>query len=288
LIVDLRGNGGGSLPESVSLTGLFIDKGPVVQIRHESGHIEVNRDKDGLVAYDGPLTVMVDRFSASASEIFAAALQDFNRAVIIGEQTFGKGTVQQHRSLGRVYDFFDNKLGAVQYTMAKFYRINGGSTQHKGVVPDILYPSAIDPDEWGESREDNALPWDKIRKANYRSLPASESSIDVLAAKHNARTLKDPEFQYIFEDIEHYNKNKDKKFISLVEAERVAEKKENEAKRLARVNERLERLGLAKIKSLDADIPDEIGEIDPFLNEAANITFDMIESGIYALNSSSS
>jgi len=254
-------------------------------------HVDVKKLLDELKEQEIEgliVDLMVDRFSASASEIFAAALQDFNRAVIIGEQTFGKGTVQQHRSLGRVYDFFDNKLGAVQYTMAKFYRINGGSTQHKGVVPDILYPSAIDPDEWGESREDNALPWDKIRKANYRSLPASESSIDVLAAKHNARTLKDPEFQYIFEDIEHYNKNKDKKFISLVEAERVAEKKENEAKRLARVNERLERLGLAKIESLDADIPDEIGEIDPFLNEAANITFDMIESGIYALNSSSS
>ncbi|MFC4699476.1 carboxy terminal-processing peptidase [Glaciecola siphonariae] len=284
LIVDLRGNGGGSLPEAVALSGLFIDKGPVVQIRHESGHIEVNRDKDGMVSYDGPLTVLVDRFSASASEIFAAAMQDFNRAIIIGEQTFGKGTVQQHRSLSRVYDFFENKLGAVQFTMAKFYRISGGSTQHKGVLPDILYPSAVDPQEWGESREENALPWDSIKKANYTQLPASGNTIDVLAAKHAARTMKDPEFQYIFKDIEEYNINKDKNYISLVEAERIAEKEENEAKQLARTNERLMRLGLPKIESLEDDLPEEIEKIDPFLTEAANITFDMIATGSYAFN----
>ena len=287
IIVDLRGNGGGSLPESISLSGLFIDKGPVVQIRHESGHIEVNRDKDGIVHYDGPLTVLVDRFSASASEIFAAAMQDFNRAIIIGEQTFGKGTVQQHRTLGRVYDFFENKLGAVQYTMAKFYRISGGSTQHKGVLPDILYPSAINPDEWGESREDNALPWDSIRRANYSSLPTTGNTIDVLTAKHAARTMQDPEFQYIFKDIEEYNENKDKKFISLVASERVAEREENEAKRLVRTNERLERLGLPVLTSLEDDIPDALEEIDPFLTEAANITFDMIKSGSYAFNTRS-
>ncbi|MBT1449698.1 carboxy terminal-processing peptidase [Glaciecola sp. XM2] len=287
IIVDLRGNGGGSLPESVALSGLFIDKGPVVQIRHESGHIEVNRDKDGIVQYDGPLTVLVDRFSASASEIFAAAMQDFNRAIIIGEQTFGKGTVQQHRSLGRVYDFFDNKLGAVQYTMAKFYRISGGSTQHKGVLPDILYPSAIDPEEWGESREENALPWDSIQRANYSTLPDTRNTIDVLTAKHAARTMKDPEFQYIFKDIEQYNLDKDRKYISLVKAERLAERKENEVKRLERTNERLSRLGLPLLESLDGDLPEALEEIDPFLTEAANITFDMIESGSYAFNTRS-
>jgi carboxyl-terminal processing protease len=287
IIVDLRGNGGGSLPESIALSGLFIDKGPVVQIRHESGHIEVNRDQDGIVHYDGPLTVLVDRFSASASEIFAAAMQDFNRAIIIGEQTFGKGTVQQHRSLGRVYDFFENKLGAVQYTMAKFYRISGGSTQHKGVLPDILYPSAINPEEWGESREENALPWDSIRRANFSTLPSTGNTIDVLTAKHAARTMKDPEFQYIFKDIEEYNANKDKKYISLVASERLAERAENEAKQLARTNERLERLGLPLVTSLDEDMPESLEEIDPFLTEAANITFDMIKSGSYAFNTRS-
>ena len=285
IIIDLRGNGGGSLPESVELSGLFIDKGPVVQVRYENGRIDVERNSDGIVYYDGPLAVMVDRFSASASEIFAAAMQDFGRGVIIGEQTFGKGTVQQHRSLGRVYDFFENKLGAVQFTTGKFYRINGGSTQHVGVKPDILYPSAIDPEEWGESSEDNALPWDSIKRANYATVADNSELLDVLNAKHSARAMKDPEFQYIFSDIEEYHKNKNKKFISLVESERLAEKKDNEAKSLARVNERLQRLGLPILENLDGDLPEELEEIDPFLSEAANITFDMIATGRYALNS---
>ncbi len=284
IIVDLRGNGGGSLPEAIALSGLFIEKGPIVQIRHESGQIEVNYDRDGQIIYDGPLTVLVDRFSASASEIFAAAMQDFNRAIIIGEQTFGKGTVQQHRPLGRIYDFFENKLGAVQYTMAKFYRISGGSTQHKGVLPDISYPSPINPEEWGESREENALPWDSIQKAKYNQVTDSHRMIDMLTAKHNARAMKDPEFQYIFEDIKEYNENKDRKYISLVKSERIAENQESDDKRLQRINERLVRLGLAKIESLDDEIPDVLDDIDPFLDEAVQITGDMIASGSYALN----
>ncbi len=288
IIVDLRGNGGGSLPESIELSGLFIDKGPVVQVRYESGRIDVERNRDGIVYYDGPLTVMVDRFSASASEIFAAAMQDFGRAIIIGEQTFGKGTVQQHRGLGRVYDFFENKLGAVQFTTGKFYRINGGSTQHLGVKPDILYPSAINPEEWGESSEDTALPWDSIQRANYTTLADHSTTLDVLAAKHSARAMKDPEFQYIYKDIEEYNKNKDKNYISLVESERLKERTEAESKRLARVNERLQRLGLPTVETLEDDLPDELEEIDPFLSEAANITFDMIQIGTYALNSKAS
>ncbi|MFT5542734.1 MAG: carboxyl-terminal processing protease [Glaciecola sp.] len=284
VIVDLRGNGGGSLPESILLSGLFIDKGPVVQVRYENGRISVDRDTDGVVHYGGPLTVMVDRYSASASEIFAAAMQDYNRAIIIGEQTFGKGTVQQHRGLSRIYDLDANPLGAVQFTIAKFYRISGGSTQHKGVKPDILYPSPIDPAEWGESKEENALPYDSIRKANYSQLGRYDGIIDVLAAKHAARVMKDPEFSYIFDDIDDYNKNKDKDYISLVESERLETKKENEEKQLRRINERLERMGLAKVTSLDDDLPEALDDIDPFLAEAANITFDMVTSGSYALN----
>lgn len=284
IIVDLRGNGGGSLPESILLSGLFIDKGPVVQVRYENGRISVDRDTDGIVHYAGPLTVMVDRYSASASEIFAAAMQDYNRAIIIGEQTFGKGTVQQHRGLSRIYDLNDNPLGAVQFTIAKFYRISGGSTQHKGVKPDILYPSPIDPAEWGESKEENALPYDSIRKANYSQLGRYEGVIDTLTAKHAARVVKDPEFAYIFDDIEEYNKNKDKDFISLVESERLSKKKESEDKQLIRVNERLERIGLEKVTSLEGDLPEALDKIDPFLAEAANITFDMVTSGSYALN----
>lgn len=283
VIVDLRGNGGGSLPESVLLSGLFIDKGPVVQVRYENGRISVDRDTDGLVYYGGPLAVMVDRYSASASEIFAAAMQDYNRAIIIGEQTFGKGTVQQHRGLSRIYDL-DKKLGAVQFTIAKFYRISGGSTQHKGVLPDILYPSPVDPAEWGESKEENALPYDSIQKANYSQLGRYDGVIDVLAAKHAARVIKDPEFAYIFSDIEEYNKNKDKNYISLVKSERLETKKEAEEKQLVRINERLDRLGLEKVTSVEDELPEALEKIDPFLSEAANITFDMVSSGSYALN----
>ncbi|MBF7072787.1 carboxy terminal-processing peptidase [Glaciecola sp. MH2013] len=288
VIVDLRGNGGGSLPESIYLSGLFIDKGPVVQVRYENGRINVDRDTDGVVHYAGPLTVMVDRYSASASEIFAAAMQDYNRAIIVGEQTFGKGTVQQHRGLNRLYDFDKDKFGAIQFTIAKFYRISGGSTQYKGVTPDIQYPSPIDPAEWGESKAENALPYDSIRKANYTELDMYDGLIDVLTAKHNARALKDPEFAYIFEDIAEYNENKDKNYISLVESERLEDKKSNDELRLRRINERLERMGFDKVASLDDDLPDELSEIDPFLAEAANITFDMISTGRYALNSKSS
>ncbi|MCU7554173.1 carboxy terminal-processing peptidase [Alteromonas sp. ASW11-19] len=282
VIVDLRGNGGGSLTEATLLTGLFIEKGPVVQIRYGEGKVSVNRDTDGLVSYDGPLTVLVDRYSASASEIFAAAMQDYNRALIIGEQTFGKGTVQQHRGLGRIYDLYDNPLGSVQFTIAKFYRIDGGSTQHKGVVPDILYPSAIDPAEWGESQEDTALPWDSINRANYTTFGDGKNALDVLTAKHNKRIMQDPEFAYIYEDIDEYNENKDRKYISLVKSERIAEKEEAQEKELARTNERLKRLGKAPIEKME-DLPEDIEEVDPFLDEAANITYDLIETGKYAI-----
>lgn len=282
VIIDLRGNGGGSLPEATLLTGLFIDKGPVVQIRYGEGRVSVNRDTDGVVHYDGPLTVLVDRYSASASEIFAAAMQDYNRALIIGEQTFGKGTVQQHRGLGRIYDLYDNPLGSVQFTIAKFYRINGGSTQHKGVVPDISYPSAIAPEEWGESQAENALPWDSINRANYMTFGDSQQTLDILAAKHKKRVMQEPEFQYLYEDIEEYQKNKDREFISLVEAERLKTKQELETKRLDRVNKRLARMGEELVKNLD-DLPESLEDIDPFLTEAANITFDMLETGKYAI-----
>ncbi len=282
VIIDLRGNGGGSLTEATLLTGLFIDKGPVVQIRYGEGRVSVNRDTDGITAYDGPLTVLVDRYSASASEIFAAAMQDYNRALIIGEQTFGKGTVQQHRGLGRIYDLYENPLGSVQFTIAKFYRINGTSTQHLGVVPDILYPSAIDPEEWGESQEENALPYDSINRANYMTFGDTSETLDVLVAKHQARVLKDPEFGYIYQDIEEYKKNKDKNFISLVKSERESEDKQQETDALSRVNERLGRMGMEAITTLD-DAPEELDDIDPLLAEAANITFDLIETGKYAI-----
>ena len=281
VIVDLRGNGGGSLTESTMLSGLFIDKGPVVQIRDGAGRIRIEKDVDGKVFYDGPLTVLVDRYSASASEIFAAAMQDYNRALILGEQTFGKGTVQQHRPLGRIYDLYENPLGSVQFTIAKFYRINGGSTQHKGVIPDILFPSVIDHADWGESQEENALPWDSIARANYTTFSENKNTIKGLTELHNQRIKK--EFNYIYEDVERYKIKKEDKTISLVETERLKEKDEIEQRNIIRTNERLARLGLEKVENLD-DLPEELETVDPFLEEAANITFDVLTLGKYAIN----
>jgi len=282
VIVDLRGNGGGSLTEATLLSGLFIDRGPVVQIRDGAGRIRLEKDVDGKVFYDGPLTVLVDRYSASASEIFAAAMQDYNRALILGEQTFGKGTVQQHRPLGRIYDLYENPLGSVTYTIAKFYRINGGSTQHKGVLPDILFPSVIEHADWGESQEENALPWDSIARANYTTFGENKNTVKGLTELHNQRIKK--EFNYIYEDVERYKIRKEDKTISLVEAERLKEKKENDQRSLLRTNERLARLGLEKVENLD-DLPEELETVDPFLEEAANITYDVLTMGKYAINS---
>lgn len=278
IIIDLRQNGGGSLYEATQLSGLFFDQGPVVQIHTLNNRIEEQKDRDGITFYDGPLTVLVDRYSASASEIFAAAMQDYGRAIVIGEQTFGKGTVQQHKGLGRAYDLYDNPLGSVQYTIAKFYRINGGSTQHKGVIPDISFPSAIDPAEWGESQEDNALPWDSIIRAKYNSVDNLKSAISHVSQQHIDRIKKEPEFGYVFEDIARYNEEKDRKTISLVEANRIKEKEENDALALKRTNERLVRLGEQPVKDLE-DVPDVLDDLDPFLEEAALITQDYIKFG---------
>lgn len=278
IIVDLRGNGGGSLTEAILLTGLFIDKGPVVQVRDTAQRVRQQADRDGIVYYDGPLTVMVDRYSASASEIFSAAIQDYGRGVIIGEHTFGKGTVQQHRPLKRVYDLYENDLGSIQYTIAKFYRINGGSTQHKGVLPDIQFPSAIDPQEWGESKEENALPWDQVKKANYRELGDLSKDIDYLTGLYQERIKHNTEFGYLLEDIAEYQAEKDDKTISLNLAERKKKQESRKAKRLVRVNQRLVAMGKEKVESLE-DLPDELDELDPFLDEGARITFDLVSLG---------
>lgn len=278
IIVDLRGNGGGSLSEATLLTGLFIDKGPVVQIRDGANRIQVNSDRDGVSFFDGPLTVMVDRYSASASEIFSAAIQDYGRGVIVGEHTFGKGTVQQHRGLGRVYDLYEKPLGSIQYTIAKFYRINGGSTQHRGVLPDIAFPTAINPEDWGESKEENALPWDQIQRAKYSPLNELNTDIEYLSSLYQQRIKNNPEFNYLLEDISIYQAEKDDKTISLNLATRQSERKERKSKRLVRVNEQLTLLGKEKVTDLD-DLSDELDDLDPFLDETARITFDFVSLG---------
>ena len=273
IIIDLRNNGGGALSEATLLTGLFIKTGPVVQVRDSRQQVSIQVDDDDSVAYDGPLTVLINRNSASASEIFAAALQDYGRAIIIGENSFGKGTVQQHRRIARYYDKNQDAVGSVQYTIAKFYRINGGSTQNKGVVPDIEFPSPIDPQDTGESLEKNALPWDNIRSAKYSKVDNLEDTIKTLALKHQARIKNEVEFSYLEDDIKAYRLEKDTTSITLVEKDRVKEREEKELAALIRTNERLKRAGLEEVESLD-DIPDDFEPLDVFLIEAGHITLD--------------
>jgi len=220
------------------------------------------------------MTVLVDRYSASASEIFSAALNDYGRALILGENTYGKGTVQQHRGLTKVYDFYDKELGHVQYTIAKFYRINGGSTQHKGVTPDITFPALIDLTETGESVEPNALPWDKIPPAQYQRLGDFSKLIPELQKLHDERIKSDPEFRYALEDIAWYKQEKAKKTVSLNEAVRIKEKDELDKRALSRTNERLARMGKPAVKKLD-DVPSGLEMPDGYLQEAAKITADL-------------
>ncbi|CUA82758.1 carboxy terminal-processing peptidase [Pseudidiomarina woesei] len=285
LVIDLRGNGGGSLSEAISLTGLFIDKGPVVQILDHRKRRDINGDRDGKVYYDGPLVVMVDRYSASASEIFAAALQDYQRAMVVGENTYGKGTVQHHRALQMYpFDNYDNELGSVQFTIAKFYRINGGSTQLRGVTPDLVMPSVIDAEEFGESSQDNALPWDQLPAAKYETTSTvAVDSYEKWQETLNKRIQDNPEFQYVFEDIAEYQAQKDRLWVSLVIADRQAEQAEEEAKKLARANERLKRLGLEPVESAE-DIPEDIDIADPYLTETMSLSFAMIDAQKLAMN----
>ncbi|WP_205701976.1 carboxy terminal-processing peptidase [Pseudidiomarina mangrovi] len=288
LIIDLRGNGGGSLSEAITLTGLFIDQGPVVQVAQSGGRKEINSDRDGQTYYKGPVVVMVDRYSASASEIFAAALQDYGRAVIVGENTYGKGTVQQHRGLARRFDFFEKPIGSVQYTIAKFYRINGGSTQLRGVTPDILYPAYTDAEEFGESSQENALPWDQLERAPYKEVGVfSDAKLTEWQQKFDSRVPKNPEFVYILEDIETYQANKDKTWLSLVLSERKAEEEEDNERKLQRANERLQRLGLKPVKDLEAltdEVTGQLPEYDPYLEETVKLGFDIIEANKIAMN----
>ncbi|MFC0227139.1 carboxy terminal-processing peptidase [Serratia aquatilis] len=279
LIIDLRSNGGGALTEAVSLSGLFIPSGPVVQVRDNNGKIREDADTDGVVYYKGPLVVLVDRLSASASEIFAAAMQDYGRALIVGEPTFGKGTVQQYRSLNRIYDQMLRPewpaLGSVQYTIQKFYRVDGGSTQRKGVTPDILMPTGIDPAETGESFEDNAMPWDSINAATYTKTGDLKPFEPALLKDHEQRIAKDPEFQYIAQNIAHYKALKDKRNIaSLNLAIREKENHDDDATRLKRINERLQREGKKPLKSLD-ELPKDYKDPDPYLDETVRIALDL-------------
>lgn len=276
LIIDLRDNGGGSLPEVVELTGLFIQQGPVVQVRDAFNRIRVHEDPDNGLLYDGRIMVMINRYSASASEIFAAALQDYNRAIIIGQQSFGKGTVQQSRSLNFVHDLDQEPLGFIQYTIQKFYRINGGSTQLKGVEVDIPFPEVIDATKTGESFEDNALPWDKIPPANYSEVANVREVIPTLSEKHSQRIAKEPEFITLNEDIAIRKERDARRFTSLNLAERLKENRLDEEKRLKDLNARFKREGKKPLKDLDA-LPKDYEAPDFFLKEAEKIFVDWLQ-----------
>ncbi|MEX0446160.1 carboxy terminal-processing peptidase [Xenorhabdus sp. SGI246] len=279
VVIDLRGNGGGALTEAVSLSGLFISTGPIVQIRDNTGRIKEDSDTDEAIYYKGPLVVLVDNRSASASEIFAAAMQDYGRGLIVGEPTFGKGTVQQYRSLNRIYDQMLSpdwpEIGSVQYTIQKFYRVNGGSTQLKGVTPDILMPTGKEPSDISESQEDNALPWDSIQPANYTSSKKISELIPLLTKLHHQRITNDPEFKYINQDIAYYKVLKARHGVySLNYAERDKENKEYEVIKLNRINERFKREGKKSLTSLD-DLPKDYKDPDPYLDESVQIALDL-------------
>ncbi len=227
ITIDLRNNGGGSLMEAINLTGLFIKNGPVVQVRSSGArNPEVLTDDDASIAYTGPLVVLINRFSASASEIFAGAIQDYHRGVIVGESSYGKGTVQQVVSLQR---FIQNEpeVGSLKLTLQKFYRATGSSTQHKGVIPDILFPTALNPEQYGESSQPNALPWDEIKSALFQRTPIiNDKVLTNLNKAYNERLKADPYSQQFVTETAELKRNIEQTRISLNEAVR---KKEQEA-----------------------------------------------------------
>jgi len=254
VVMDLRNNGGGSLDEAVELTGLFIDKGPVVQVRESGGRVTVNADTKSGVAWDGPLAVLTNRGSASASEIFAGAIQDYGRGLVIGETTFGKGTVQNMVDLDRWPANETARFGQVKLTIAQFFRVAGGSTQHKGVVPDIAFPVSVDATEYGESTYDNALPWTRIAAVPHTQYGNFAPLLPKLESLHAARVADNKEFQWWSQDVADFRAEAAKKYVSLNEAERRAERDKQEAQRKQRQAERKE-LGLP---------------LDPLANDAAD------------------
>ena len=234
IVIDLRNNGGGSLQEAIELTGLFIKRGPVVQVKYADGNRKVEQDMDPAIYYDGPLTVLVNRFSASASEIFAAAIQDYNRGIIVGERTFGKGTVQNMVDLNEFIQYNGKKLGQVKLTIAKFYRVNGGSTQHKGVTPDIELPSVYADSKFGEDASKYALPWDQIEEAPIENVGTVTAMRAKLKAEHDVRMKTNPEYAYLMEDIKDFKQAEDEQYVTLNEEVYKAELAEREARKKQR------------------------------------------------------
>ena len=276
LVLDLRDNGGGYLPEATALTGLFIPHGPVVQLRDRSGHIEVLDDPEQGPAYNGPLAVLVNRFSASASEIFAGAIQDYHRGVIIGQNTFGKGTVQNLVPLDR---WSDKPVdGQLTVTIGKFYRVTGESTQHRGVVPDVALPSPIDPKEVGEADQPDSLPWDRISGVPFKTSTGMSAvpSIAQLNADEASRTRHDADYQWLVADINNIEAMRARHTVSLNLAERREERTRQDKTLLSLDNKRRAAFGLPPLTSVDKIDKDKDKIPDVILDQAAEITADMI------------
>jgi carboxyl-terminal processing protease len=296
VVIDLRSNGGGSLPEAISLSGLFIKSGPVVQVRDRRNSVDIEEDDDQSVAWTGPLGVLQDRFSASASEIFAGAIQDYGRGIIIGNQSYGKGTVQQGIDMGRVIGASDklmikaaqsagNKSGAtvsanapqfgqINLTMAKFYRVNGSTTQHKGVVPDIEFPTVFPKDKYGESSEPRALPWDTIAPSKYSLIANLDNVKRKLLSMHQERMKTSLGYQNLQQDIAEFAKREAETTITLNEVQLKKERDDQEAKVLLRENQRRAAKGLPPLKKGEAKPKDDV---DFIRDEGLRIMADYIK-----------
>lgn len=293
VILDLRNNGGGSLQEAIELTGLFIDKGPVVQVRHINNKVEVESDNEPGVKWDGPFGVIINRFSASASEIFAGAIQDYGRGIVLGSTTFGKGTVQSAVEMERFISPTNQLLlkaagedkdaatpqgapefGQINVTIAKFYRVNGSSTQHKGVSPDISFPTQYSAEKFGESAEKAALPWDQINSARFLKVNDLTETNKKLQDLHKKRISKSAEYKFLLEDIEEFNKLDAMPQISLNQTKLKQERDSNKDKNRARINKLLELHNMPLWK--DGQPQPKI-EFDFILDESLNVMVDLIE-----------
>jgi carboxyl-terminal processing protease len=273
LIMDLRGNGGGHLTEATALSGLFIPAGPIVQLRETGGRVEVLDDPEPNTAWDGPMIVLVDRYSASASEIFAAAIQDYGRGIIVGQQTYGKGSVQNLYPLDRYALGPDPGFGQLTVTIGKYYRVTGESTQHRGVQPDISMPTAISPEEVGESTRESALPWDRIRPAEFSKEGQLTPAITALEQTHEQRIATAPDFRSLLADLDSFEKIRTQKKLSLNLKTRVAEREQLEQERLGRENERRKSRNLPPVAKL-ADLTGQ-DPPDAVLDETVEIAADL-------------
>jgi carboxyl-terminal processing protease len=267
IIIDLRNNGGGSLQEAIELSGLFIKTGAVVQVKDANGSIDEQLDNNPEVYYNGPLAIMVNRFSASASEIFSAAMQDYQRAIIVGERTYGKGTVQNLVDLNQFLNINNKKLGQIKLTIAKFYRINGSSTQHQGVTPDIVFPGMYDEAKYGEGASPYALKWDQVKPTSFAPVGNLAKSIETIKAKHQQRMSHSVEYNYLKQDIQELKISEKKQSVSLQEQAFKAENYKAEKQKKERDEVR------KKEKETNADASDLI------LNDTEQILVDLLQMG---------